>query len=430
MQNNKVTFTATPRIGHEFVNWTINGEEVTTDNPYEMTVTDDIEVRANFLCLVKPLPKVYVNTPNGVAITSKDIWTKACEIVIVDEEGIETLSTTTSFRGRGNSTWILPKKPYAIKLDSKSEVLGMPKHKRWVLLANWMDRTLLRNAVTFEMARQIMDWAPRGEFVEFYLNGVHQGNYYLCEQIKIDKNRVNISEFDDDATSGEEGGYLLEFDTNYQAEINYFMSKYYNYPITIKDPDEEIISSWQHPLFTYIDNYIEETEYALINQDFETAFSKIDLSTFVDFFLIQEISGNWECNHPKSSYMYKDAGGKICAGPVWDFDWATYKPGKSGFFNHQSLWYKALFKSLEFKSALKARWIEVKHVFEDIDSFIDEKADLIRVSEDLNHEMWPIDSRNNYPNGDELIDFDSAVERMKQAIDDRIIAVDNIISGY
>ena len=128
--------------------------------------------------------------------------------------------------------------------------------------------------------------------------------------------------------------------------------------------------------------------------------------------------------------MYKDAGGKICAGPVWDFDWATYKPGKSGFFNHQSLWYKALFKSLEFKSALKARWIEVKHVFEDIDSFIDEKADLIRVSEDLNHEMWPIDSRNNYPNGDELIDFDSAVERMKQAIDDRIIAVDNIISGY
>ena len=63
-------------------------------------------------------------------------------------------------------------------------------------------------------------------------------------------------------------------------------------------------------------------------------------------------------------------------------------------------------------------------------SFIDEKADLIRVSEDLNHEMWPIDSRNNYPNGDELIDFDSAVERMKQAIDDRIIAVDNIISGY
>ena len=72
----------------------------------------------------------------------------------------------------------------------------MPKHKRWVLLANWMDRTLLRNDVAFEMARRVMDWAPRGQFVELYLNGVHQGNYYLCEQIKVDKNRVNIDELD------------------------------------------------------------------------------------------------------------------------------------------------------------------------------------------------------------------------------------------
>ena len=73
----------------------------------------------------------------------------------------------------------------------------MPKHKRWVLLANWMDRTLLRNAVTFETARQIMDWAPRGRFVELYLNGKHQGNYYLCEQIKPDENRVDIDEIDE-----------------------------------------------------------------------------------------------------------------------------------------------------------------------------------------------------------------------------------------
>lgn len=429
MEGTTVVLTATPADGYVFESWIVGGKSVSTENPYQITVTPNLEVKANFVPFVKPLPKVYVNTPNGVTITSKEIWTEGCEIVVVDEEGAEMINSTTSFRGRGNSTWAYPKKPYAIKLDSKTEVLGMPKHKRWVLLANWMDRTLLRNAVTFEMARQIMDWAPRGEFVEFYLNGVHQGNYYLCEQIKIDKNRINISEFEDDATEGEEGGYLLEFDTNYQAEINYFMSKYYNYPVTIKDPDEKIITSWQHPLFTYIDNYIEETEYALINQDFETAFSKIDLSTFVDYFLIQEISGNWECNHPKSSYMYKDAGGKICAGPVWDFDWGTYKPGKSGFFNRQSLWYKALFNSPEFKSVLKTRWAEVKHVFENIDTFIDEKAELIRASEAVNHDMWPIDNRHNYPNGDELIDFDSAVERLKQAIEDRIVEVETAINS-
>ena len=429
LEGTTVVLTATPEDGYIFLNWTLNGEVVSTENPYTAIVRGNSEYKANFIPIPKPLAKVYVNTPNGVAITSKEIWTEGCEIVVVDADGVETINSTTSFRGRGNTTWGYPKKPYAIKLDSKSQVLGMPKHKRWVLLANWMDRTLLRNAVTFEMARQIMDWAPRGEFVEFYLNGTHQGNYYLCEQIKIDKNRINISEFEDDAIDGESGGYLLEFDTNYQAEINYFMSSNYGYPVTIKDPDEEIITSWQHPLYTYIKDYIADTEYALKSGDFETVFSKIDYSTFVDYFLIQEISGNGECRHPKSSYMYKDGGGKICAGPVWDFDWGTYSVGDKGFINNQAIWYKELFKSAEFKAALKARWAEVKHVFENIDAFIDEKAELIRATEAVNHEMWPIDSRHNYPNGDELIDFDSAVDRLKQAIEERIVEVETAINS-
>ena len=127
--------------------------------------------------------------------------------------------------------------------------------------------------------------------------------------------------------------------------------------------------------------------------------------------------------------MYKDGGGKLCAGPVWDFDWGTFSLGDKGFINNQALWYKALFNSPEFEATLKARWAEVKPIFENIDSFIDEQADLIRESEAINHEMWPIDNRHNFPNGDELIDFDSAVERMKQAIEERIIEVDTAINS-
>ena len=427
--NDTVTLTATPAEGCKFVNWTIDGVDAGNENPMELVVTSTTEVKANFKEIKKTLPKVYVETPNGVAITSKEVWTEECIIRIEDELGEEVMNTTTNFRGRGNSTWSYPKKPYAIKLDSKAEVLGMPKHKRWVLLANWMDRTLMRNAVAFEMARQIMDWAPRGEFVEFYLNGSHQGNYYLCEQIKIDKNRVNITEFEDGSATGEDGGYLLEFDTNYQAEINYFMSQVYGYPVTIKDPDEEIITEWTHPYFTYIDNYIEDVENALVNNDFETVFSKIDYSTYIDYMLIHEVTTNEEPKHPKSCYMYKDAGGKLCAGPVWDFDWGTFEPNKTGLLLTNSLWYGQLMNSAEFRTAIKARWAEIKPIFENIDTFIDEQADLIRESEAVNHEMWPIDSRHNYPNGDELMDFDSAVERMKQAIDNRIIALDSAINA-
>jgi len=427
--NDTVTLTATPAEGCKFVNWTIDGVDAGNENPMELVVTSTTEVKANFKEIKKTLPKVYVETPNGVAITSKEVWTEECIIRIEDELGEEVMNTTTNFRGRGNSTWSYPKKPYAIKLDSKAEVLGMPKHKRWVLLANWMDRTLMRNAVAFEMARQIMDWAPRGEFVEFYLNGSHQGNYYLCEQIKIDKNRVNITEFEDGSATGEDGGYLLEFDTNYQAEINYFMSQVYGYPVTIKDPDEEIITEWTHPYFTYIDNYIGDVENALVDNDFETVFSKIDYSTYIDYLLIHEVTSNEEPKHPKSCYMYKDAGGKLCAGPIWDFDWGTFEPNKTGLLLTNSLWYGQLMNSAEFRTAIKARWAEIKPIFENIDTFIDEQADLIRESEAVNHEMWPIDSRHNYPNGDELMDFDSAVERMKQAIDDRIIALDSAINA-
>ena len=377
------------------------------------------------------LPKVHINTPGGVEITSKDIWTEGCEITIVDEDGNISLDATTSLRGRGNSTWLYPKKPYAIKLDSKASVLGMPKHKRWVLLANWMDRTLMRNAVSFEMARQIMDWVPRGKFVELFLNGEYQGNYYLCEQIKIDKNRVNIKEFDDESTDGESGGYLLEFDTNYQGEINYFKTSSYNYPVTIKDPDEDCITSWKHPLYTYIQEFVNEADNAAQEYDNDKLLSKIDLSSFVNFFLIYEITTNTEPLNPKSCYMHKDAGAdtKLKAGPVWDFDWATFSPDKEGILNGNALWYSSLMNSTEFKSALKKRWTEVKPIFENIDSFINEQADLIRDSEAINHQMWPIDDRHNYPNGDEKLSFDEAIERMKEVIDNRIEELDAIINS-
>ena len=91
-------------------------------------------------------------------------------------------------------TFLYPKKPYALKLDDKISILGKPAHKRWVLLANWMDRPLLRNRISLKVAEKTgLAWTPGSEFVEVVLNGVHLGNYLLCEQIKMDKNRVNIS---------------------------------------------------------------------------------------------------------------------------------------------------------------------------------------------------------------------------------------------
>ena len=388
---------------------------------------DDIDNNSDADNLETSLPKVYITTPNGVGITSKEDWLKDGNIRIVDENGDEVLNASSSFKGRGNSTWTYPKKPYAIKLDKKAEVLGMPKHKRWVLLANWKDRTLMRNAVAFEMARVCMDWTPRGRFVELYLNGIHQGNYYLCEQIKVDENRVNVDEIDEETPESDlTGGYLLEFDTYSNAEINYFYTKHRNLPVTIKEPDEDVIVSWEHPAFVYIKDYVNAVEETFVAGNYEEIKNMIDIQSYIDWYLVHELAGNPEPGHPKSCYMYKARNGKLYAGPVWDFDWGTFKPNVTGLFLENTIWYIYMFNNNEFKNTIKARWNELKPKFEDIEDFIREQAALIKESNEINIAKWPIGGTTN---GDEEMSFDEAIERMITAYKGRIESVDSAINA-
>lgn len=376
------------------------------------------------------LPRVYITTPGGVGINSKDVYVEDGTLSIFDKNGGLELNILSDFKGRGNSTWQMPKKPYAIKLSSKAEVMGMPKHKRWVLLANWVDRTLLRNDIAFEIAKKCpaLPWTPRGEFVELYLNGKHRGNYYLCEHIKIDKNRVNIDEIDEETPETDlSGGYLLEFDTYSNAEINYFYTKHKNLPVTIKEPDEEVITSWEHPAYTYIQDYVNSVEEALNKGDYSEIETLIDVESYAEWWLLYNLVGNLEPNHPKSCYMYKKRNGKLYAGPAWDFDCATFIPGRKGALLTQVLWYGYLFKHDAFKSLVKERWLALKPEFEKVFTYIDEKAEYIRESNEINLEMWPVTQNVNE---DIDLSYDDAVNRMKEAYRERITELDVLITNY
>ena len=368
------------------------------------------------------LPKVYIETPDGAPVTSKTEWMKGSTIKIIDENGAEDLIGTTSIRGRGNSTWGFPKKPYAIKLDSKAEVLGMPKHKRWVLLANWMDRTLMRNDVAFEIARRTMEWAPRGKFVELYLNGNHLGNYYLCEQIKVDENRADVGD----------DGYIFEFDTYGPSdEINYFYTPVKNYPVTIKEPDEEVITSWEHERFLEAKDCISSVEQLLESDKGELArweelTEMIDITSYIDWWIVHELTFNYEPNHPKSCYMYKKGGGKLYAGPVWDFDWGTFRRGVYDMLITQTLWYGYLFRYPEFKAAAKDRWSETKATLEDVQQYIADLIPYLEESNAANLRMWPLTSQHT--NGDESLSYQKATEKFLTAYQNRLTAVDNFLS--
>ena len=393
---------------------------------YSRVVSNLITITSN---PVSSLPKVYITTPQNVGITSKVNWIEGCDMVIFNKDGKKDLEIKTSIRGRGNTTWHMPKKPYAIKLNSKAKVLGMPKHKRWVLLANWMDRTLLRNDVGLEIARRIMPWSSRGEFVELYLNGKHQGNYYLCEHIKVDKNRVNIDEIEGNE-SGDDltGGYILEFDKHaITDEPNYFATKYRNLPVGIKEPDDDVIVSHTHPAFLYVQNYINSVEEAFEASDYDNAYNLIDLQSYVDWLFIVELALSRDHAHPKSCYMYKARNGKLYAGPMWDFDWGTFLPGVKWFATTNSLWYPYLFKDEQFKMAMKKRWPEIKNLLEGLPAYIDDRARYIRESNDVNIEMWPITQTTN---GDTELSFDDAVARLKAAYLERVEAIEALVNKF
>lgn len=369
------------------------------------------------------LPAVYINTTSS--ITSKEEWVTNNTIRIFNAGELNG-EYSASMKGRGNSTWTYPKKPYAIKLDKKAEILGMPKHKRWCLLANWIDRTDMRNDVSFEIGRRMsgLVWTPSGEFVDLVLNGVMLGNYYLCEQIKVDPNRVDIDEMKptDLIEPLVSGGYLLEFDTYYD-EINKFKTQLLDLPVNIKEPDEDVLQPEQ---MEYLKEYVNNLESKLVNgAPYSEIASLIDVDSYIDWWLLHELTVNKEPTYPKSSYMYKARNGKLFAGPVWDFDWGTFR-NVTGWLNQNSIWYSYLLSYPEFTQALKSRWNGHKAALSTIPDYIDECSAKINESLQYDCERW---HSYNVVNGDESLSFEESVARLRAAYIARFNWIDGNIGG-
>ena len=292
----------------------------------------------------------------GIKVNDKpaefdDIMTSS--IAVYNADGtVDLEEATCAFRLRGNSSYGFPKKPFAIKLNSAANILGiMPEggsHKRWVLLANYIDRSLMRNAIINKLANLSIDawkntegaepglvWNPSGQSVELVIDGRHVGNYYLTEQVKIDEHRLNINEPWDDKTNTAfaESGYLLELDDAYDEKDNgQFITKRY-IPVLFKDETPQSYCNDIRDKFLAMEENLKKgAESRSVTESdaaFAAAFEDIDLASWIDNWLLHEIAMNAEYKHPKSVYMYMNGDSKIFGGPVWDFDYQTF-PNVSG----------------------------------------------------------------------------------------------------
>ena len=393
------------------------------------------------------MPVVRIYTAARRDTITKDTWIDG-EIEISGGDAFDGLSQMkTQIKGRGNSTWSYPKKPYALKLDKKQEVLGMPKHKRWCLIANWLDVTHMRNRIACYLGQNTsLAWTPRNEFAEVYFNDEYLGLYQVTEQIKVDENRVDVTELDpsDVADDVVTGGYLLEMDT-YFDEAYRFRTKSTNIPVNLKSPDENVPAEQMN----YIENYVNEADAAMLalwegSGTTDKVYEYVDRKSMIDFWIVNEVMTNYETLHPKSLYFHKERGGKLTAGPLWDFDYATLVSSRvkgwccygltrpAGYVEwswyEHSWWNILLTKDESFRRDVKTRWQELYPFLQSVPSFIDAEKKKIAPAVKRNDDAaW----RGYWtPNEDDTLSFDAAVSRLKTNYQSRIEWLNTQISTW
>lgn len=242
-----------------------------------------------------------------------------CHIAIFHEDGTKRTDCSGTYRYRGNGTLTLEKKPYRFKFDEKRKAPGAPaKAKKWNLLPQHGDKSLLRTLLAFDVSRRMeMPYTSYIQPVDVIINGEYRGSYDLCDQIEVNPGRLEIDEMTAEDVSGEAitGGYFFEMDCNKGPGDVGFKSSHSN-PFTIKSPDEDVLQNTQ---IEYLRNHYNTFENAVYLKKYDVYSPLLDLETFARFFLINEFATNtdayWE------TYMYKRRGDdRICFGPVWDFD--------------------------------------------------------------------------------------------------------------
>lgn len=406
-------------------------------NPYSVRVTSSQGHSKERYIIIYNLPVLLIETPDRVEITSKTEKTEGCILTLIDGEGGVDSLGTAGIEGRGNSTWHEPKKPYNVKLDKKRSILGMHKSKQWVLLANaFWDRTQMHNAIAYEMARKTdYAWVQDGRFIELLFNGKHKGLYYLCEKIRIEDDRINISIMDEtDTIPGKmNGGYLLE--TAFTSADGDFQTDYFNKtdagkPLfwEIKKPEETL-----HVIQAeYIKSEMNYLERLLLNEDSVIAGSYrnlLDIESAINWMLVNEVSVNQETLNPSNLFIYKDKGGLLKFGPPWDFDAHTF--GVYGehkcFLQRPTFYFYWMMKDPVFVERLKIKWASYKTIWlEEIPFFIDQLYAQLYPSALRNEQMWPNwHIQYQYPEKT----YAAIISDMKAFFVKQIEYVDNIISA-
>jgi hypothetical protein len=348
------------------------------------------------------LPVISIQT-NGVPIDSKENYV-AGTVHIQGSRAFENLEEQPMhIRGRGNSTWYSPpKKPYQLKFSDKTAILGMPKDKRWIFLAEYSDKSLLRNKISFELGgMSMLEYTPKAEFAEVFINDQYNGTYLIAQKAEVKTNRLNLPE----------NGYLVEIDQDFRLGADdvffqplIFTQNFSQNVFAVKAPDVDFGSQ----ALALIEDHINTFEAVLFGNDFKNPTTGyrayIDLPSFVDWYLIQEIAKSVDSRWFSSIYFNYVPGEKIKMGPLWDFDLSygnvDYADPQypEGFWIKQNPWYARLFEDPYFKNLVNERFQYFYNNTDLLLELIDSHEKYLTLAQAKNYEKWQTLGTYVWPN--------------------------------
>ena len=388
---------AVPYLGYRFVKWS----DGSTDPVREDAGTDfseNTQLIAYFDYETLELPVICINTETGEDVQSKTEYIYGSISVFNSDSEHFIDDMEMQIRGRGNYSWTkLEKKSYKLKLSEKQSLLGLGegKSKKWVLLANMCDQSMLRNYVSLNLAAGMpsISWSPSCKSVEVYLNGMYHGVYLLCEEIDANNNKVNVRE--DLTGAGEDVDFLIELsgkpkDPNFEAA-----ERTYQIHSDLSSNADEAKKQR-----SFIVNYVQNAWNAVQNGSESEVSKYIDIDSMVDAYLVEEITKNLDCGYD-SFYLYRNVGGKLTFGPLWDFD-NSLGNANEGTERYQYLyaaynerfqsnpWFYTIMKQEWFRERVLERWDEIEQLWAGLSDMVISEAKAGYNSYCRNFECWDL----------------------------------------
>lgn len=383
---------------------------VTCDDQYEMSA-DELPHTG--------ITRLTITTPGNTKIDRS--WIDHTQFTITETTDQTDTIGEMRIKGRGNNTWILPKRPYSFQSAEPCRLMGMDEGNTWALLANYHDPTLLRNEVALFMSREmsLLEYTPDSRFVNLVINGSYNGIYQFCELPEACITHDNIN------------GILLEFDAKAHYHDVTFQTTRNIHPINIHYPEvNEGDDNWQ-----YIRQWVQTAEDALFAENFTDSIQGyrqyFDVTSFVEWYIINEIAKNNDATFYTSCFMHGHKGGKIAMGPVWDFDMAfgnyKYKNNKKfinnpeGFYIKNTSWYDRLFQDPAFVDLVRRRFNDFFAHREMIYQHIDQMASRLSLSISLENKRWGQLCDNSSSATKVETEYTRQAEKLKSWIEQRML---------